>query len=286
MVIRESQRGDEPGYLCIPQQQHAALSGQIARAWGNEAFPAPAPRAEICLAAERHDDGMESFDADPERDPDTDLPRSFMRMPLGTWLDCWSEGPRRVGEDSPYAGILVSMHGEHLLGYRRLEEEPDEAREAAQRWREQQAELRRELAGRAAEDSRLAEALENETLERGRRLVSIWDAMSLALCMPRLPESFEGVPCDGGDREMAMRETGMPGGPLMVIVEPWPFSGSQVPLAATGRRLPGPVPEDEDLGEALRSAPLEQLSVTLVQEKEDEESERDAGGGAPPAMPV
>lgn len=286
MVVRESQQGEAPGHLCIPQQQHAGLSGQLARAWGNEGFPAPEPWPEICLAAERHDDGMQAFDADPDRDPDTGLPRGFMRMPLDTWLECWSQGPRVVGEDSPYAGILVSMHGEHLLGYRRLEDEPQEAREAAQRWREEQAELREGLARRAAEDARLAEALDAETLESGRRLISTWDAMSLALCMPRLPASFDGIPCERSEREVAMRETGMPGGRLMIAVDPWPFSASQVPLVAGGRRLSGPLAEDEDPGEALRSAPHEQLSFTLVQRKDEEDAQRDGGGGAPPEMPV
>ena len=90
----------------------------MAAAWGNETFPAPEPRAEVLEAATRHDDGMDDFDAEPEFHPETGLPRDFMRMPLPVWLECWRRGPGLVAEDSPYAGILVSLHGTGLLGYR------------------------------------------------------------------------------------------------------------------------------------------------------------------------
>ena len=51
----------------IGQPAHAWVSGQLARAWGNAAFPAPAPREPFCLAAEQHDVGWADADLAPLR---------------------------------------------------------------------------------------------------------------------------------------------------------------------------------------------------------------------------
>ena len=64
----------------------------------------PRPWEYVTEAAARHDDGMDDYDAEPELDPETGLPRSFMRMPLDLWLESWRQGPSIVAEDSPYAG--------------------------------------------------------------------------------------------------------------------------------------------------------------------------------------
>lgn len=269
--MREPQQGEGQGYLCIPQCQHAAISGQIARAWGNEAFPAPRPREQVCLAAERHDDGMVGFDEEPDLDPDTGLPRSFMRMPLDSWLRCWERGPQLVAEDSAYAGLLVSLHGEHLLGYRKLERESAADRERVETWLAAQSELRGRLLAELREDELLAADCNEQAIERARKLLEIWDAMSLAICMPRLPESFAEVPCEASGREIRMREVGLPGGRVMIEVDPWPFSGGEVPLAASGRRLQGGYEDREAMLEALAETEPATLSVTLVSaEREDE----------------
>ena len=53
--------------LVIGQPAHAWVSGQLARAWGNAAFPAPSPREPVCLAAEQHDVGWQDADLAPLR---------------------------------------------------------------------------------------------------------------------------------------------------------------------------------------------------------------------------
>ncbi len=58
MVLRR----DEHGVLAIGQASHAWISGQMARAWGNEQFGPLEPYEEVCLAAEQHDVGMAAWD--------------------------------------------------------------------------------------------------------------------------------------------------------------------------------------------------------------------------------
>jgi hypothetical protein len=262
VVVRE----ETPGFLCIPQSQHAAISGQIARAWGNESFPPPAPRPEVCLAAARHDDGMDDFDRRPDLDPDTGLPRSFMRMPLGTWLECWRRGPSLVAADSPYAGVLVSMHGTGLLGYRRIPDDDASQRRLADEYRAEQERLRAEWIERCREDSETASHLDEGSLERNRRLLALWDAMSLAVCMPRLPDRFEVVAGPAGEEvALALEEVGEPTvGQVLISVDPWPFSGSEVPLAASGRPLSGRLDDEERMREELDAADPQSLTATLV----------------------
>jgi hypothetical protein len=51
--------------IAIPQPSHAWLYGQMARAWGNAHFTAPAPHEEVCLAAKQHDIGWLSSEIAP-----------------------------------------------------------------------------------------------------------------------------------------------------------------------------------------------------------------------------
>ena len=62
-------RKENPGVIAIPQLGHAWISGQLARAWGNEKFAAPAPREVVCLAAEQHDIGWMDWETSPSLKP-------------------------------------------------------------------------------------------------------------------------------------------------------------------------------------------------------------------------
>lgn len=259
MIVRDHPRG----HLCLPQSQHAAISGQIARGWGNDEFAAPAPWTEVCLAAKRHDDGMDDFDAVPALDPETGLPRDFMSMPLDLWLGCWRRGPALVAEDDPYAGLLVALHGLYLLDFRDLERESDADRADAQAFRQETGELIESLVAEVGGDVALEQYLDAAAIERNRRFLALWDAMSLAVCMPRLPDAFEGVGPEG--IEIHMEEVGIPGSPQkLVAVEPWPFELSEVPLAAAGRPLERTYEDPAEMHAALAAAPVEALTLTLV----------------------
>ena len=104
--------------VAIGQASHAWLSGQLARAWGNERFHPPEPREEVCLAAEQHDVGMAEWDLAPTADPETGRPKSFMEMELDDHLRLWSAAPRKLLTQSRYAALLVSMHGTALYEHR------------------------------------------------------------------------------------------------------------------------------------------------------------------------
>ena len=116
MLLRE----DDDAVITIGQPSHAWLSGQLARAWGNERFGPVEPREEVCLGAEQHDIGMAAWDLTPTRNPDTGLPRSFMEMPLGVHLELWSAGPRHLVHvcDASPAAVAGALAGCQVLHVR------------------------------------------------------------------------------------------------------------------------------------------------------------------------
>ena len=113
-------RHDSRGAVVIGQPSHAWISGQLARAWGNERFGAVEPFEEVCLAAEQHDIGMAMWDLEPVRNPESGLPASFLQMAIRDHIELWTLAPRRLLRQSRYAALLVSLHGTRLYASRDL----------------------------------------------------------------------------------------------------------------------------------------------------------------------
>src|SRR6516162_8816986 len=100
--------------LAIGQLSHAWLSGQLARAWGNERFDAPEPREDIALGAEQHDIGWALFDLEPRFDAESGLPRGFLQTSVEEHLEIWCDAPTHLMSQSLHAALVVSMHGRSL----------------------------------------------------------------------------------------------------------------------------------------------------------------------------
>lgn len=240
--------------LAIGQASHAWLSGQLARAWGNERFPAPDPREEVCLAACQHDVGWAEWDLRPTLNPEDGWPHSFLNMPdLPTHIGLWSAAPDRLLSQSAYAALLVSMHGTALYARRDLgelaERDADLVRRYLQTERDRQAQLRARL------------GVEEAQLARNQRLIWTWDSMSLAVCLPWDPHTATRVPAADEEVDVNMRSTE----PDRFEVRPWPFSSPEVRVHCEARRLRQRCGSERELQAALAGAPLERLTFTLSQ---------------------
>lgn len=257
MVLRR----DGDSTLAIGQPAHAWLSGQLARAWGNDRFAAPDPWEEVCLAAEQHDAGMADWDADPTLNPQTGLPYSFMEMPLDVHARLWSEAWMRVLPQSRYAAVLVSMHGESLYEMRDTERMEEREAGVVRGLIEGQREVQERLVASLRADPEAADAASDDALARNRRLIWIWDAFSLALCLDWAPHTLRGVPVHGAER-VDVELT--PAGERRVAVEPWPFRGRSLGVRCEGRRLAGGFADDGELRAALREAEWVTLGFELV----------------------
>jgi hypothetical protein len=155
---------DHPdGRVAVAQPSHAWISGQLARAWGDDVHP----REEVCLAAEQHDTPWLEWEREPAIDPETGYPYTFMSLDMATKLAMWRTGPDVLLAQSRYAALLVSMHGSRL--YRDLD--------------------------RGAFEREIRSTLDasDEEIERNHRLVWLWDSMSLALLLDWRPWEAEGI---------------------------------------------------------------------------------------------
>jgi uncharacterized protein DUF3891 len=203
-------------FLAIGQASHAWVSGQLARAWGNEEFGLVEPWEEVCLGAEQHDVGWAEWDLDPKIDPDTGLPYTFISLPLVEKLELWSGAARKMVSQSRYAALLVSMHGTAL--YERF---PPDDPTLVERFLDKQRALQ----------SSLAAGFDPAQLRRNQKLVFAWDYISLALCLEWAPASVKEVP-NAKDELVTLELTDN-------VLDPWPFRVEELQLKADARRWNG-----------------------------------------------
>jgi hypothetical protein len=255
-------RTDARGVLAIGQASHAWLSGQLARAWGNERFGAVEPLEPVCLAAEQHDVGMAEWDLHPTFTPRTGLPHGFTEMPLETHLELWRRGPRRLITQSRYAALLVSMHGRRLYELRDLETmAPDDAA-AVTAFIEDQNALERQLSDALRADPVTTPTAAPRLVERNSDLLWTWDYMSLALCLGWAPCTAKRVPTGGSNPTDVRIDPGT--SPTTLTLDPWPFSRPDaITVRCEGRHLEDRYGSESELTAALAAAPWQTVEFTL-----------------------
>ncbi len=229
--------------MAIGQLSHAWLSGQLARAWGNERFPAPDPREEVALGAEQHDIGWARFDLEPPFNPATGLPQSFLESSPEEHLSIWRAAPERLLSQSAHAALVVSMHGRSLSELR------------ARNMPDQEPLLRAHILEERERQEQLCATLgvSEEQAERTRRQMWAWDGLSLALCLGWRPFALRDVPdLDGlSDIELRDRADGA------IALAPWPFTHKRVQVRCEARRLSAHYEDEGEMRSALsRAAPL------------------------------
>ena len=244
MLVR---REDDGSVLAIGQASHAWVSGQLARAWGNEQLGEVRPWEEVCLGAEQHDLGWAGWDARPTLNPDTGLPYNFVELPIEQRLEIWSGAAQRLVSQSRYAALLVSMHGTAIHERWGPHGNPDVDAYVAAEKEFQERLFETVGAGR-------------DEVRRNQRLVWTWDAISLALCNGWGPTPLEQVPAAAD--ELTLRYE--PLGDGRAELEPWPFADDSVSLRAEGRRLEGRFGDEAELHDAFERAPWVTLEFELV----------------------
>lgn len=220
-----------PDGLLVSQPAHAWISGQLARAWGNESFPAPEPREAVCLAAEQHDVGWADADRAPLPDAEG-RPRSFMNYPRPAHVAIWRGAAPRMLAQSRYAALLVSLHGTSLYASVDTSGEPPEVAEAVADYVRAERELQ----------AALAAGLDPAEVERNRKLIALWDRLSLRLCHDQAGV-VDGLAVSAPDADR------------VVTLAPWPFALARVELACEARRLERGSLDADELARRLAAAP-------------------------------
>jgi hypothetical protein len=245
--------GHPEGHLVVLQCAHAAMCAQLARAWGNEAFGGFEPRAGVELAAERHEMGMDG--EQPELNPRTGLPKDYDALSHAEHLPRQFDGPERLAEIDPYAGLLASLH--HASFYRRtsplavLTRDGRVERRALRRTAQLQERLRAQLRPDDAQ------------VERNRRLVRYWDGLTHDLLAHRWPRVREGVPAANGDlRDIHLTTRGSDPN-VVLTLDPWPFRNEREQFRVTGRLLRERYASQAELSAAFDAAEEIELAFVL-----------------------
>jgi hypothetical protein len=243
-------RSEDGGALAIGQLSHSWLSGQLARAWGNERFQPPEPFEDVVLGAQQHDVGWALYDLEPRLNEDTGLPRGFLETTVEEHLAIWKDAPDRLISQSLDAALVVSMHGRSLSQLR-----------AAASGGEDTRLLEQHIAAERVRQARLQERLgmSEAQAERTRRQMWTWDGMSLALCLDWRPFTVADVPSREGPVELELRDRD----DGSCVVDPWPFAAAPVRVHCEARRLDGSFSDRLELREALATARPVRLEYVL-----------------------
>ena len=257
MIRRDVVLADgSPGWLLIPQPEHARLSGELAAACrpeflfgdssqGEFASPeASAIRQEVLAAIAHHDDGWDEWERTPQVDPQSGRPLSFTELAPAEAFAIWSQcidGAESIG---PLAAWMVAGHFSRLLAHaehlKRAPLAPDWQRTTSDRrhaW----------FVAWSTEDKSLHTAGLAATA-----LQWLWafDEASLWLCCDGPPGAE--APSPPGRAFVAGRETpvemqlierppashGSIDALILASAAPWRFSVGSIELAASGLAIP------------------------------------------------
>lgn len=278
MIVTES----AGRYRFVTQPDHGAISGRLARHWGNESFAESTRPHSLRVAAETHDQGWVDYDLRPRFDSGD--PIDFTRVPDEDWHEFYADGVQTVADLDAYAGLLTSMHaaGLRCAGYGARPSIPNRLDEdACADFVAEQEAVQRDLAddlgltdGDETVLADLHEAKETTTtspLWRDYLRLQVFDALSLYACTASTFGGHEVGPVPTIDEETATDPSVEPGqttrqlalepvGPAAVRVDPWPFTEESVSLPV--RRRVVSVDAENPL-DAYYAADVETVTYTL-----------------------
>jgi hypothetical protein len=256
-------RNEGEAWVIISQPAHAWVSGQLARHWGNSFFGKFTPTEEVCLAAALHDLGFLHWESSPTFNPETGLPHTFLDLPTGAHLDIWSAGIQQMLGYGRYPALLVSRHFTWLCRQHPSTSPAD--RRLEKKFLEAQEMLQATLVTSLRNDAYYAPFSTDEMLLRNRQLVSLWDWLSLLLCLGFRDERLvRDVPFSKGLTTIVLKPLNAEA--TRVAVSPWPFHVETLPIECEGRRLLRRCPSEEEMREAIPAAAPMTLKIELVRE--------------------
>lgn len=257
----------QQGLLCITQPNHAWVSGQLAQAWGNEQFGQFAPRTEVCLGAEQHDIGWLFWEQAPTLNPQTGYPYKFTELSTQVHIDLWSGAKQLALPFGRYATLLVSLHGTGLYERFTSWQNSQTSSQIVQDFLRQEYAFQEQLVSILKNDDYYAPHVTPEVIDRNRKLVAVWDALSIILCQGLANEQqVTQVPTADGETTLKLKLVAEHGTYQQVSVSPWAFQPEELKLVYEGRLLPQSFSNEKAMREALRSDCWVTLSTTLQPE--------------------
>jgi len=236
MIIQAEQPSHH--YLTISQPAHSWVSGQFARAWGNNIFSEFQPFEQVCYAAEQHDVGFLEWENAPTLNQATGLPHTFEDLSEQVHFEIWRTGIFQLCTVCPYASLIVSLHFCNLCErFHRPFADDDQSRSGA--FLKEQRKYQETVRTSLRSDPLLKKALENDVLAYHRDLIAAWDYLSLELCRNRSDHfKVPHVPVCNNDYA-EIRVLKVDGLTNVWAVDPWPFKDQTVTAVCEAKEIRG-----------------------------------------------
>jgi hypothetical protein len=234
MIIRKQPNGE---VMLLTQTDHSRLAGFLASHWGNETFAPLQPYESVTRAATFHDFGWLRYETNPDIDPNTGEPYTFMNLPptpkqleAYEWVVEWLNGV------DPYSALLVGMHRVGLWKSRYDTIAYPAWRFGGKQPPQIEAFIDRNEPRQAQERALVGE----DTIWTNYRLLQVWDMLGLYFtCSEPYEHAVEPVPTAyDGDLTSGVRVSLTPLDARRVKMEPYPFDVRPLTLNVPYRRLP------------------------------------------------
>jgi hypothetical protein len=243
MIIQTAAPGAP--HLAIMMHEHTALSGQFARAFGNEQFEAAEPAELVTYIVSHHDAGWAEFDRDPVIDPKTSLPYNLIETPAKHITVTSRKSPDFNERHHPYCGLLSSMHSWGLYNGRYglsnlvlIEQFPPAERPIAERMLEGELARQERLKAELTKSTETASWVAHEHLFQNYKQLQFFDTLALYFNRfhpdGRKTQEFPHVPRDAQhDVTITIR----PRGNGVYETSPYPFAADNAEFAFAGRPI-------------------------------------------------
>jgi Protein of unknown function (DUF3891) len=271
MIIQTAPKG-EPS-VAVMMCEHTALSGQFARAFGNDRFEPVWPNDLMFYVISNHDAGWAEFDRDPVTDEKTELPYNLVDTPAEYITVTSRRSPDFNERHHPYCGLMSSMHSWGLYNGRYglsklvlIDKIPPHDRPLAQRMLNGEIDRQKRLKAEIAENPNTASWIEEKHLFQNYKQLQFCDTLALYFHRThpsqRAEQEFEHVPLNA---EEDVSVTIRPGRPGVYEISPYPFAVSDAEFAFAGRPIrPGQHKEGGGWQAVLRELPTRWENFRLV----------------------
>lgn len=260
-------------HRAITMHDHAHLSGQFARTFGNDKFEAPEPLDLVVYAIAGHDAGWAALDRDPATDPQTGLPYSVFATPARYILPTSKGSPDYNQRHHPFCGLLSSMHTWGIYNGRygfsaagRLNRIAPEDKPAVDAMLEAELARQKALKVELARSPETAAWIEEDWLFQNYKLLQFCDLLAIYFnyvhAEQRAEQTFTHVPMSRTeDTSITIR----PKGDETYALSPFPFACDGAEFAFPGRSItPGQNEHEGGWSKVLRDTPTEWERFTLI----------------------
>jgi hypothetical protein len=256
-------------WILIPQDAHADSCGVMAKHLNGQIVAVPSERGKLGITL--HDGGWPLHDDQPTLD-DTGQPTHVFHTPAGIATQLWTASATRANRRDPYAGLLTSIHGLHLVAFALQTPRDRQTTFEFNKFQHTQVEfqeaIRRQIGMRVDRPMQNGlgkpgvDPLEDELIRDYRTLRALDQISLAALCSETIFDSviFQSPASITQTTRFEIDRIA----PFKLTLAPWPFSLQRVDISIPSKTMPRQVFQSESaFRETYAATPTERIEFHL-----------------------